>query len=31
LGRRILYRKSDVELWLKQNTFRHRAEELASQ
>lgn len=31
LGRRILYRKRDVELWLQRNTFRHRAEELASQ
>jgi hypothetical protein len=31
LGRRVLYRKTDVELWLRQNTFRHRAEELASQ
>ena len=27
--RRILYRVSDVEEWLKDRTFRHRADELA--
>ena len=28
--RRVLYRRSDVEQWLAQRTFRHRAAELAS-
>ena len=27
--RRILYRVSDVEEWLKERTYRHRADELA--
>jgi hypothetical protein len=27
--RRILYRVSDVEEWLRDRTFRHRADELA--
>jgi hypothetical protein len=27
--RRILYRVSDVEEWLRERTFRHRADELA--
>jgi hypothetical protein len=28
VGRRILYRRSDVEEWLSSQTFRHRADEL---
>jgi predicted DNA-binding transcriptional regulator AlpA len=28
VGRRILYRRSDVEAWLSSQTFCHRADEL---
>jgi excisionase family DNA binding protein len=31
IGRRVLYRGTDIERWLCQNTFNHRADELARQ
>ena len=31
IGRRVVYRRSDIEAWLAKNTFNHRADELARQ
>ena len=31
IGRRVVYRRSDIEAWLAENTFNHRAAEVAHQ